>query len=927
MDHGRHSRNEKGSKKSHCKHSRHTKEVQRTAQTSHHTREGQPRDSNANGENHGLAELGGNENYIRNWISRTHQESRTYPSEQKLIQEHIVASHGPAGQTRAQAFQGVGQIDSALDSGLISRRRRRNSLSDSSLLEPAEPVARSTYPRIDEVEAKAYKSTRNLSHKKQKQQVSVSKQAEEPSYRKETFEKRPRHKTRENLYDPKRREEKNDPVEKRTKNREKRGDKRKAVRKAGEDLMNNFTSKNVGQDRLTMRPSQGLGLFKNGRASSLTRRHGLPDLAFSEMEFLHHSNHQQPAHAEKNKSKSQEKSARRSNLAYDEMSTFFKPDTKPLEGIGENARARRSSSYITEGRPRDNYLTEFGGMGNTPMVEDISYPTARQYLGFGKSLRDAQRSSSHEQEQRQQQMSDDHDIDIRSLWSGKETTCITWSETQLSPTAKLDSRQDSPCQLSPAPELVRKSIEMSGVLEGTGITLTPELRGRRISGLSLARQTCLDSGSPASGAAVRRHSDGAGSNTISKSRSWLSSSCRDVHPISRSDEQRQTERKNTLNDQTEASRIPETSLAITSEVPMRITKHIIVEHYDPVIGWHQRQTPGIKSPLPCESSAQARSMQASRQELAARARIKRPSTTLPVTRIRADQAGGHSDGSEGGNSAEDVARSISLPNLQDCNPCNVNERTAIPTSAASKSRFSTPGFSLPLGEEAHEHNGSHSRFQVPSHGSEHYLSFIAGHRMNESDQFTNPHRGSWIDPRQDFILQPVPLSSILESDSLYMSQIRSDMILPPIYHNENVAEIPIQYSHITTAASERVSCADPLQYTEYIYSDNHPEVWDSVADPPGAAPLDLELEHSQLQFATPYGHSGQDMWELAYQSHGELVDAESGLEAEYGLFTLQASNLYSIEQQYETPVANAPTAAIIGAGESLNGFWKSPSYF
>lgn len=71
--------------------------------------------------------------------------------------------------------------------------------------------------------------------------------------KRETFEKRARHKTREDRYDMKKRITKAEATEKPIKRRrEKRGDRKKAARRASEELMNNFASNKIGQDRLTV---------------------------------------------------------------------------------------------------------------------------------------------------------------------------------------------------------------------------------------------------------------------------------------------------------------------------------------------------------------------------------------------------------------------------------------------------------------------------------------------------------------------------------------------------------------------------------------------------------------------------------------------------------------------------------------------------
>ena len=96
-----------------------------------------------------------------------------------------------------------------------------------------------------------------VSHKEKKRKVaqSVSTSSADSHVQHETFEKRERYKTREDRYEPRKKKhksEKRDEEPKRKKRREKRGDKNKAAKKAGEDLMNSFSSKNVAHDRLTV---------------------------------------------------------------------------------------------------------------------------------------------------------------------------------------------------------------------------------------------------------------------------------------------------------------------------------------------------------------------------------------------------------------------------------------------------------------------------------------------------------------------------------------------------------------------------------------------------------------------------------------------------------------------------------------------------
>lgn len=73
-------------------------------------------------------------------------------------------------------------------------------------------------------------------------------------YPKETFEKRARHKTREDRYEPKAKEDKTKKTgeTKRTVTKSAKKKSNRKPKKDGEELMRDFTSKSIGQDRLTV---------------------------------------------------------------------------------------------------------------------------------------------------------------------------------------------------------------------------------------------------------------------------------------------------------------------------------------------------------------------------------------------------------------------------------------------------------------------------------------------------------------------------------------------------------------------------------------------------------------------------------------------------------------------------------------------------
>jgi hypothetical protein len=137
-----------------------------------------------------------------------------------------------------------------------------------------------TEPPVEEEES-------DRPRKKPKTVVSVAEtstsSSASPTPKQETFERRARHKTREDRYEPKKK------VKKRSKDgeerslrkkREKKGDRKKAAKKAGEGLMRNFSSKSIGQERLTVGVDRIVELWH--RADSIRSAH-LEDSAFSKM--------------------------------------------------------------------------------------------------------------------------------------------------------------------------------------------------------------------------------------------------------------------------------------------------------------------------------------------------------------------------------------------------------------------------------------------------------------------------------------------------------------------------------------------------------------------------------------------------------------------------------------------------------------------
>lgn len=139
------------------------------------------------------------------------------------------------------------------------RKRRRNSSSDSSFLKPAAreasvPVKHKHKHKQRVLSDQSLERQPRRHSEKQNARSLDSGSSSKLNVRHETFEKRARHKTREDRYETKKKEKTavKDVEDKPRAKRVKRGDGARAARKAGERLMNSFTSKSIGQDRLTV---------------------------------------------------------------------------------------------------------------------------------------------------------------------------------------------------------------------------------------------------------------------------------------------------------------------------------------------------------------------------------------------------------------------------------------------------------------------------------------------------------------------------------------------------------------------------------------------------------------------------------------------------------------------------------------------------
>ncbi|KAA8570296.1 hypothetical protein EYC84_002603 [Monilinia fructicola] len=569
--------------------------------------------------------LSGDNNYVLDWLAQTQNEDAVESIGQPSsrighLGELIRNSHYP--HTTYKPVKNRNTVTSKPKPGQESLS------SDSSLLNVSTaPVVKEITKIPNRSRATEHGEDVTRSHKHRKNVPSTTTSGASRSSvvqsKRETFEKKARHKTREDRYDMKKRITKAEATEKPIKRRrEKRGDRKKAARRASEELMNNFASNKIGQDRLTARPSNGPGIFQNGRASSPPRRRGLPDLAFSEMEFLQRSGKKSHLSDTIIISKTRAKEKKKAAREQDEIATFFKPSKTPIRDNSSTVEHPTSSASIHETSLYERQLRR--------ERDHVSTSLPSEEVGNPKTHRET-----------------------------TDSAAVTWSESQHSPRATMSldrARQEYfQRQHSATPDSVRKSIERTGIYKDTGIEY------------SSRRNSCLQETAGKEVSRVRKEYGISTSNKpvkIGKQSSRLSpGSPKSFHEIDRPPNgQQQSPVPQILPSLPKKTENPPLKSKSTDLVGIEDNEHrrVVVEYYDPNRGWYRKED--SKSPAhPSEPVAAPILVPFTRQQMARNARIKRPSTTLPVIREASDESRENSPSSMSGIPGENIRRTESAP--------------------------------------------------------------------------------------------------------------------------------------------------------------------------------------------------------------------------------------------------------------------------
>jgi len=641
--------------------------------------------------------------------------------------------------------------------------------------------------------------------------------------------------------------------------------------------------------------------------------------------------HSKPAFkaAGNGRKKAVERDKRRPGRAYEEISTFFKPGPNVLEDISSNGRAGRSSSCLSNVTTRSNQEMEANEVDSSHRPSHGFDSVEHEHLRFvqlGSALRIPLTHNQNLPFVDQYRQA----IDTRSSWSGKATTCITWSETPESPTA-IEEKRNRSSHPSPAPESVRRSIEMSGILNDTGISLTSELRGiRKVT--SPPNDPTQSSQNTIRGSDVPITSSFASGNVESSGDTWISPNSREgLVPHQRG--QLQVTRQNDI----EAKTYPTNGIPYdneSAEGPVITTNPIPADHYDPVLGWHRRQdTRAHEVSQTLEAPKESKFTPVSREEIAKNSRIKRPSTILPVIRVTEASDPVLTENRQLVTPADEVStpKPIPIPRMKVALLIE-DIHTTQPTENINSAQHDT----IPCFEFDHEMLPKEQCQPSVNIKSNTYQSEINQSKSSRMETNMGSTRDSTLSnrgARYGFHQNIVPpyaawLSPIFESAPLYLNQVQPGHTTQP--QPINFAECTVDY--LKTQYFEGPTLSETflaLEGPEIVYFANNVDILQPKSAEylyPDIMQLDLEVEAEfDPHLANHQGRS--KLWKrMSSISREEIGDFGPGYEADY---VARSSNVYPVEE-YSSYNLNSQCTLDQERNEDIglmDGFWRPQTYY
>jgi hypothetical protein len=335
------------------------------------------------------------------------------------------------------------------------------------------------------------------------------------------------------------------------------------------------------------------------------------------------------------------KENRKASREQDEIATFFMPPKTPVREVLSTSGAPTSptsahatSIYGTQLEmyldphhhhphndvPRSTYMEERLADLRSNSNQQAIYPLPPESIVQPQYKQNAYETA----------------CDTRRSSSEQATTAVSWSESNISPGAVMDSRREEEKRRrlqSSTPDSVRESIERSGVFKNTGINCKT---GRRVKQLRKETEPDLNcnrpehampkvASQPKNIAPTSKHGQSSPSKAIhfdaNQSNSTPLQSLRKPLPNSLSPRPPEDDTMKQLQQNT----LPQGH----GEDPTDNGRRVIVEYYDPDCGWY-REEEGDRIRQQATSRADTVQQPLTRQQLAQNARVRRSSTTVPV---------------------------------------------------------------------------------------------------------------------------------------------------------------------------------------------------------------------------------------------------------------------------------------------------------
>lgn len=638
------------------------------------------------------------------------------------------------------------------------------------------------------------------------------------------------------------------------------------------------------------------------------------------MEFLQRSAHSTSKKADKITSKSREKDKRRVERAHVEISTFFNTPKVPLQERSRNIQHERPSIFVNN--------TFSAGMREE---EPGQSPSQSQSLGFSGDAYEQPDPSSHEFSMpRSEPFKNRADDGTNSRYSGNGTNYVTWSETQASPIGMsiVDQKRRTHAQTSPIPESVRKSIQNTGIFDGTGISMSPKdsiSRPKISTGPShLAKDSHIARGAASvSDVTSSRTSEIRSSEVVKRKTENLP-----PPPQGRSPNARRAVLHRNIESRSSTVLPPDqlSTKDIQHYHPDSNSGRVMVKHFDQDLGWHQRQTCKASQPQaaghPSRSAEaeESRSTPIDRAQLAQQARIKRPSTTLLVLRTTGNEPYNEQKARVADGKVEEKIQKLGARKQIRLGEVVTTRHTDISSVEISQKDQEQLSIGASIASAAQQRLDQH--LDVPHRKTE------VTEEINQYRQLPQPDETADTEVRDDVNLGRIRIldsnqviddssrqeswicrvqslgfpnprtrfSPALEVAPLYFHQMEQNSVLDELPEHQSHYEHHRNYATLEEGTQSpgvgQISYLDNLDYEEF----------DAAVEEFGLQNYSLEMGQNEIQHVNDRAH---DEWQPAGSYGGNGIDGDGFWQEPEQRMPLQYA-AYDTQAGFEEPIAHPP---------------------